>query len=86
MEGGDQQRFSGIILSFFGTVLLVTSLFVRASLDVADGPAYLNVLHRPTASSNPTAPAADGTQPLDLNDLEKLGTQKDSSAPGQTQK
>jgi hypothetical protein len=77
----------GIILSLFGTVLLVTSLFVRASLDVADGPAYLNVLHRPAASASPAAvPAADGTQPLDLNDLEKLGTQKDSSAPGQAQK
>jgi hypothetical protein len=78
----------GIILTFFGTVLLISSLFVRASLDVADGPVYLNVLRGPTYNSSPAgttpAKAEDVTQPLDLNELEKLDKQK--SVPAQKQK
>jgi hypothetical protein len=62
----------GIILSFFGTVLLVSSLFVRATLDVSDGPAYLNAVRFPSASpphatATPTEPA-----PLDLKEMERL--------------
>ncbi len=78
----------GIILSFFGTVLLVSSLFVRATLDVADGPVYLNVLRGSSYNSSSTettpAKAGDGTQPLDINELKNLG--KQMSAPAQKQK
>ncbi len=65
----------GIILSFFGTVVIVCSLFVRASLDVSDGPAYVNVLHpgTPTAAASP---AQDAVQPLNLTDLEKMEKEK----------
>lgn len=78
----------GIVLTFFGTVLLVSSLFVRASLDVADGPAYINMLRPPATSTSPAgaAPVDSGTQPLNLDDLEKLGEQKSLPAPGQRQK
>jgi hypothetical protein len=77
----------GIILSFFGTVLLVSSLFVRASLDVTDGPAYLNVLRNAPYSSSTTrdAPApTDPGRPLDLGEFEKLNHQK--SAPAERKK
>jgi len=78
----------GIILSFFGTVLLVSSLFVRASLDVADGPVYVNMLRNPSSNSSVagTTPAkvGDVTQPLNLNELKNLGEQK--SVPAQRQK
>ncbi|HEX9199526.1 MAG TPA: hypothetical protein VF865_08195 [Acidobacteriaceae bacterium] len=69
----------GIILSFFGTVLLISSLFVRASLDVSDGPAYINAVH--VTSAAPTAAAAVPTAekqviPLDLSEIEKLEKHK----------
>lgn len=72
----------GIILSLFGTVLLISSLFVKASLDVSDGPAYLNFLPHSSSVIVPAAAAAgaeDGTQPMSLNDLEKLGNKKGES-------
>jgi hypothetical protein len=65
----------GIILSFLGTILLVSSLYVRASLDVADGPAYVDTMRRRVS---PTANAIAG--PLDLNELQKLGHQE-AAAP-----
>jgi hypothetical protein len=77
----------GIILSFFGTVLLVSSLFVRASLDVTDGPAYLNVLRRPAYNSNPIPnppPVADPGRPLTIDEFEKLNQQ--NSAPADSKK
>jgi hypothetical protein len=58
----------GIILSFFGTTLLISSLFVRASLDVADGPAYLNALHQSASQSTPSR--VEPSRPLDLNDFQ----------------
>jgi hypothetical protein len=70
----------GIILSFLGTVLLVSSLFVRASLDVADGPAYLNVL-RPPANLQSPAKMGDETRPLDLNEFETVEPQKSAPTP-----
>jgi hypothetical protein len=74
----------GIILSFFGTVLLITSLLVKANLDVSDGPAYLNLLPHSSSAIVPAAAAAtteDGTQPMSLNDLEKLGDKKRTPTP-----
>jgi hypothetical protein len=65
----------GIILSFFGTVLLVASLFVRANLDISDGPAYINAVRFPA----PTPAQAAGTTdapPLDLKEMERLGAAK----------
>lgn len=66
----------GIILSFLGTVLLVSSLYVRASLDVTDGPAYVNTLRRPVSSKTD-----DTSRPLDLDELRKLGHQEDAAPP-----
>jgi hypothetical protein len=74
----------GIILSFFGTVLLISSLFVKATLDVSDGPAYLNVLPHSSSAILPatgTATTEDGAQPMSLNDLEKLGDKKQAPTP-----
>jgi hypothetical protein len=73
----------GILLSFFGTALLISSLFVRASLDVSDGPAYTNALH-PTSNANSAAPqkaagAQDLVLPLDLKQLQQLDQQKRQS-------
>jgi len=68
----------GIILSFFGTVLLTSSLFVRATLDVSDGPAYINAVHFSSQSSTQSA-AASGKKdapPLDLNEMERLDAAK----------
>ena len=76
----------GIILAVLGTTLLVSSLYVRASLDVIDGPAYVNTLRRP-AIANPSAatPSAktDDARPLDLNELQKLDSQKTAAPPKQ---
>lgn len=70
----------GIILCFFGTVLLLTSLLVRTSLDVADGPAYLSVIARPpgaAAADTPALPASGSVgqtdrAPLTLDDFSKF--------------
>jgi hypothetical protein len=74
----------GIILSVLGTALLISSLYVKASLDVNDGPAYVNALRRPTATAPASvnaAPAADDSRPLDLNELQKLDQQKTTASP-----
>lgn len=61
----------GIILSFLGTVLLMTALMVRATLDVADGPSYVTVLRQPAATA--LIPSADtSTLPLSVDDIKKL--------------
>jgi hypothetical protein len=64
----------GIILSFFGTVLLVASLFVKATLDVNDGPAYINALHFSSQTATPAAgmPAKQDAPPLDLKEMDRL--------------
>ena len=83
ISGGDAQwkvaitsTSPGIILCFFGTVLLVSSLYVRASLDVTDGPAYVNTMRRPVfnSSTTTTTPAKndDTSRPLGLDELQKL--------------
>lgn len=65
----------GIILAFFGTVLLVSSLFVRASLDISDGPAYINAVHfAPAAPAQ--AVSSPSTPPLDLKEMERLDADK----------
>lgn len=70
----------GIILSFFGTVLLVTSLLIRATLDVSDGPAYISALRR-AADTPATGNAVPGQSrqqtpsPLTLQEMERLGKQ-----------
>lgn len=67
----------GIILSFFGTALLIASLFVRASLDVSDGPAYINAVHLPVAVSPQTATSGKtAAAPFDLKDMERLDNAK----------
>jgi hypothetical protein len=68
----------GIILCFFGTVLLVASLFVSAKLDVSDGPAYINAVHFSSQTSTQTAAPADkqDAPPLDLKEMEQLDTAK----------
>jgi len=68
----------GIILSFFGTVLLVASLFVRATLDVSDGPAYINAVHFSSQTSTQPAGAAakQDEPPLDLKEMERLDAAK----------
>ncbi len=74
----------GIILSVLGTVLLISSLYVRASLDVSDGPAYVNTLRRPAATTSAissTPAKADDSRPLDLNELQKLDQQKTPAPP-----
>ncbi len=68
----------GIILSSFGTVLLVSSLFVRATLDVSDGPAYVNAVHFSSQTSTQpigTAGKPD-SPPLDLKEMERLDAAK----------
>jgi hypothetical protein len=78
----------GIILSFFGTVLLVSALFSQATLDVSDGPAYVNVLRQRSRVTGPATDASaksnDSLQPLDLKQLQELGQQK--TPPGQKAK
>jgi len=72
----------GIILSALGTVLLVSSLYVRANLDVNDGPAYVNALRRPVPNSSTTAApdkTNDASRPLDLEDLQKMEPQKNGA-------
>jgi hypothetical protein len=70
----------GIILSFFGTVLLVSALFSQATLDVSDGPAYASALRSAARTSTPATDApgkeSTATQPLDLNQLEQLGQKR----------
>jgi hypothetical protein len=61
----------GIILSVLGTALLMTSLLVRTSLDVADGAAYLPSLPRQAAPADAAASANDSA-PLDLGTLKQL--------------
>lgn len=71
----------GIILSFFGTVVIVASLFVRASLDVSDGPAYVQALHpgATTVIGVDATPNKKTDLPLDLKEMESLGPQKEKS-------
>jgi hypothetical protein len=68
----------GIILSFFGTVVIVASLFVRASLDVNDGPAYVQALHpgTTTAIKSPEIERKSPDSPPDLKELQRLEEQK----------
>lgn len=60
----------GIILSVLGTALLMTSLLVRTTLDVADGAAYLPSLRPAPAAS--AASCANDAAPLDLDKLKQL--------------
>jgi hypothetical protein len=73
----------GIILSFFGTTLLITSLLIRTTLDVSDGPAYVTALRRAAVTSNTgkqVSPAGNESgMPLDLNEIEKLSRDKAGS-------
>ena len=74
----------GIILSFLGTVLLVSSLYVRASLDVNDGPAYVNTLRKAVPNSSTTAAAGktdDAGRPLGLEELQKMEPQNSGAPP-----
>jgi len=79
----------GIILSFFGTFLLITTLLIRTTLDVSDGPAYVTALRRAAAPSGQTvAPASavdPSTKPPDLSELEKLSKDK-SNKPEEKKK
>jgi hypothetical protein len=72
----------GIILSVLGTVLLISSLYVRASLDVNDGPAYVRVM-QPAGTRSVGVPSqpSDDSRPLDLNELQKLDQQKPAATP-----
>jgi hypothetical protein len=70
----------GIILSFFGTILLVSALYSQATLDVSDGPAYVNILrqrsHVTGSSTDASTKSGDPSRPLDLKQLQGLGQQK----------
>ena len=78
----------GIILSFFGTVLLITSLLIQSPLDLTDGPAYIGALRRPATSSNAgkQASQASGAEsdraPLDLDEIEKLNRERADASKG----
>lgn len=75
----------GIILSFFGTVLLITALMIRSTLDVSDGPAYVTALRRAaiqSAGPSPATPARDDSSlPLSLDEMQKLSQGKGTTAP-----
>jgi hypothetical protein len=82
--GSDQWKVAissaspGIILSFLGTVVIVASLFVKATLEVNDAPGYVQALH-PGARMLTVAPDTPNTKPeipIDLNALKQLGQQK----------
>jgi hypothetical protein len=71
----------GIILSLFGTVVIIASMYVKATLEVADGPAYVNVLRPVVVNANTAAAKAAGVEagasaPLTLDDLKKLEQSK----------
>jgi hypothetical protein len=66
----------GIILSFFGTVIIVCSLFGDAKLDVSDGAAYVQLLQS-HAAQGPSE--ADPLPPLSLDDMNKLAAPKKPS-------
>ena len=72
----------GIILSLFGTVVIVASLYVKASLDVSDGPAYVQALHpgATTVIGVDATPNKKTDLPLDLKEMESLGPQKSKPA------
>lgn len=63
----------GLILTFFGTALIMASLFVASNLDVADGAAYVNRLQRvqQPAAAAPAA-VAPSEAPLSIDELEKM--------------
>lgn len=74
----------GIILSLFGTVLLIASMVVRSTLDVSDGPAYVNFVGMPSQRSTPTDAPPGGVRPLTLDDLQKEAER--SASPENTDK
>jgi hypothetical protein len=65
----------GIILSLFGTVVIVASLFVKATLDVSDGPVYVVPLQHGVVAAEAPGRSNTGEKipPLDLKEIEKLG-------------
>lgn len=70
----------GLILSFFGTSLIIASLFVASNLDVADGAAYINRLQpaqqpktsQVTADPDVAPPSLEELQQMQLNRKKKL--------------
>lgn len=63
----------GIILAFFGTVLIAISLIIQSGIEVLDTPVYLNTLSRRAgaAVANPTP--SDQKPPIDTKALENIG-------------
>ncbi len=66
----------GLILTFFGTSLILASLFVASNLDVADGAAYVNRMQparQPQAA--PAAAAPDASAPT-LEELQRMQAER----------
>jgi len=67
----------GIIMAFFGTVLLVVALVVQTTIAVQDNPVYVyGVALRPGSSVSSAAPASEGSKPLMPPNLLDLGKEK----------
>jgi hypothetical protein len=62
----------GLILSFFGTSLIMASLFVASNLDVADGAAYVNRLQPAQQLQAAPATADPNAPPLSLEELQRM--------------
>jgi hypothetical protein len=62
----------GLILSFFGTSLIMASLFVASNLDVADGAAYVNRMQPVRQPQNAPATANPATAPPSLEELQRM--------------
>jgi hypothetical protein len=82
ISGGSQQwqvaissASPGIILSFLGTVLLMTALMVRATLDVSDAPAYVTALRRAATPATP-ANGQPAMPPLSIEEIQKMNQEQ----------
>jgi hypothetical protein len=72
----------GIIMAFFGTVLLVVALVVQTTIAVQDNPVYVyGVALRQGAGVSSVAPGSDGSKPLMPPDLLNIGKDKKADNP-----
>ena len=64
----------GIILSTFGTLILIASMTVTSTLDVADGPVYVGTARRIIEAASPSSDPEADRAPLSLEEFSKQGT------------
>ncbi len=64
----------GIILSFFGTVIIVSSLFGSAKLDVNDGAVYVQALKSPATET--VAQDHKDEKPLSLEEMNRINSHR----------